>query len=87
MIMSEDNSTVYVTECGCEKLFKNKTSKLIDKFIDVLQQCDDSFIIDYLADIFSYEELKYLGFGNYVKNYFEDEEEENNNGERKSIAK
>ena len=53
---------------------RDKVSRLIDAYIRVgLEDChNDTDIIDALAEIFTYEELKDFGAGGFVRDYFED---------------
>ena len=53
---------------------RDKVSRLIDSYIRVgLEDChNDTDIIDALAEIFTYEELKDFGAGGFVRDYFED---------------
>lgn len=53
-----------------------KVGRLISAYIEVCQGnfYDDAQIIDTLADIFTREELETLGFGEFVRDYFEDGE-------------
>ena len=55
-----------------------KISALIDAYIELAQNhhYNDSQIIDSLADIFDEEELVELGYGDFVHDYFHDNEEE-----------
>lgn len=50
---------------------------MVDAYITLGQESmlNDSDIIDTLADIFSREELERLGFGNFVRDYFDDDED------------
>lgn len=54
-----------------------KISALIDAYIELAQNhhYNDSQIIDSLTDIFDEEELKDLGYGDFIFNYFHDDEE------------
>ena len=54
-----------------------KISALIDAYIELAQNhhYNDSQIIDSLTDIFDEEELKDLGYGDFIFNYFYDVEE------------
>lgn len=53
-----------------------KVGRLISAYIEVCQGdfYDDAQIIDTLAGIFTREELETLGFGEFVRDYFEDGE-------------
>lgn len=53
-----------------------KVGRLISSYIEVCQDdfYDDAQIIDTLAGIFTREELETLGFGEFVRDYFEDGE-------------
>lgn len=50
-----------------------KGCALLDAYIELAQRenYDDTQIIDALTDIFDRHELEELGFGNFVRNYFE----------------
>lgn len=52
---------------------RDKVSRLIDAYIKLgLEDChNDADIIDALAEIFTYEELKDFGAGDFVRDYFE----------------
>ena len=56
---------------------RDKMSRLIDVYIKLgLEDChNDADIIDALAEIFTYEELKDFGAGDFVRDYFEDGDE------------
>ena len=56
---------------------RDKVSRLIDAYIRLgLEDChNDADIIDALAKIFTYEELKDFGAGGFVRDYFEDRNE------------
>jgi hypothetical protein len=56
---------------------RDKVSRLIDAYIRLgLEDChNDADIIDALAEIFTYEELKDFGAGGFVRDYFEDRNE------------
>ena len=56
---------------------RDKVSRLIDAYIKLgLENChNDADIIDALAEIFTYEELKDFGAGDFVRDYFEDGDE------------
>ena len=56
---------------------RDKVSRLIDAYIKLgLENChNDADIIDALAEIFTYEELKDFGVGDFVRDYFEDGDE------------
>lgn len=49
---------------------------MVREYIAVCQQeCyDDAQIIDVLAEIFTREELESLGYGDFIKDYFNDAE-------------
>lgn len=59
-------------------MIKNfKAKALIDAYIELGQaeQYDDSQIIDALTDIFNRSELEDLGYGEFIKDYFDGGEE------------
>ena len=49
---------------------------MVREYIAICQQeCyDDAQIIDVLAEIFTREELESLGYGDFIRNYFNDAE-------------
>lgn len=47
--------------------------ELLSRYIDSLPTWNDAEIIDNLVEIFSREELEYFGYGNFIKNYFEED--------------
>lgn len=57
--------------------WKNKTKAMVSEYISVCQQeCyNDAQIIDVLAEIFTREELESLGYGDFIRNYFDDSED------------
>ena len=56
--------------------WKEKSKAMIREYIAVCQQeCyDDAQIIDVLVEIFTREELEPLGYGDFVRDYFDDAE-------------
>ena len=56
--------------------WKEKSKAMVREYIAVCQQeCyDDAQIIDVLAEIFTREELESLGYGDFIRNYFDDAE-------------
>lgn len=52
----------------------NQTAELIDLYITTTQNYnyDDVMIIEDLLDIFSREDLEHYGFGDFIKDYFEE---------------
>lgn len=57
---------------------KSKVSALVGKYIENCQEAfdNDSDIIDGLTEIFTREELEDLGYGDFIKDYFDDEDED-----------
>lgn len=60
-------------------LKNEQVTRLIDEYISAMQAThhDDSQIIDILADIFDRSELEQLGYGDFVKDYFDEQDAEN----------
>ena len=56
--------------------WKEKSKAMVREYIAICQQeCyDDAQIIDVLAEIFTREELESLGYGDFIRNYFDDAE-------------
>lgn len=59
------------------KSWKAKCAAVVSAYIDLCQHhfYNDSQIIDALTDVFDREELDGMGFGDFIKNYFDDAEE------------
>lgn len=57
--------------------WKEKSKAMVREYIAVCQQeCyDDAQIIDVLAEVFTREELESLGYGDFVRDYFNDAED------------
>lgn len=51
-----------------------RVGRFVNEYISVCEEMymDDSEIIDKLLEFFSDDELRGMGFGNYIKEYMED---------------